>query len=137
MRSAAIKMTQQHRLKTPALPHDDDIDVDRQAPRLFSTMRIAFGLIKIEQHKTFSRHGPCLLQILKSPRRHLDPGQRIPSTWSHLLYDKVYRQIGFTEQILYKTRIADLGCAFTTNIDRSSQRYMCRATDHPSSGTPP
>jgi hypothetical protein len=50
-------VAQQHRLKTGALPHDDDIVVGRRAPRLVGALRITFGLVEIEEHETLCWRG--------------------------------------------------------------------------------
>jgi hypothetical protein len=84
-------VAQQHRLKTGALPHDDDIVVGRRAPRLVGALRITFGLVEIEEHETLCWRGASPPQMCEPAHRHFDPRQRIAGAWSKLLHDEVDR----------------------------------------------
>jgi hypothetical protein len=91
MPGTTLQVTQQHRLKTRALPHDDDIAVGCLALRFVGALRIAFGLVEIEEHETLCWRGASPPQMCDPAHRHFDTRQRIAGAWSQLLHDEVDR----------------------------------------------
>ena len=108
MPGTTLRVPQQHRLKAGTLPHDDDIVVGRLTPRLVGALRIAFGLVEIEEYEALRWRGASPPQMCEPPHRHFDARQWIAGTWSQFIYDEVDRQTGFSEQVLQEACIADL-----------------------------
>ena len=91
MPGATLQMAQQHRLETGALPHDEDTIVFRHAPRLFSALWIAFGLVEIDEHEAFGWRGAGPPQMCEPAHGHFDTRQRIAGASSQLFHDEVDR----------------------------------------------
>lgn len=101
-------MPQQHRLKAGMLPDDENVVVGRHTARPIGALRIAQGLVGIEQRKTLCWLGARPAQMEKAEHRHFNPGQWIAGTRPQFLDNEVDRQVYAAEQILQEARIANL-----------------------------
>lgn len=72
----------------------------------FGALRIAFGLIEVEQSKTQGRCSTLPLKLFQAQHSNFNPRQRVSSSRPQLFDMKMYWHAGFAEQVLQKASIS-------------------------------